>query len=123
MMFDYFDKADEQAANKTADDIYSFYTEEFYPMEYFLRSMARQYLSRNLMDTSEEHPLECDIVVETEEAFGLSTLEMPRIEKMYSESTGSVWLKERGIDDYRDLDNYPIYELMSIVQGFKDYEK
>lgn len=122
-MFDYFDKLTEQAANKSFDDIYAFYNEEFYPMEYFLRSMIRQYLSRNLMNTSEEHPLECDIIVETEDAFGLSTLEMPRIEKMFLEPiNGVIWLKERGIDDFRDLDTFPVYEQMSIIEGFREYE-
>lgn len=119
-MFDYFDKADEQAANKSFDDIYSFYTEEFYPMEYFMRSMIRQYLSRNLMDTSEDNPLECDITVETDNACGLSSLEMPRISKMYQEN-GIIWCE---VDDvWADLEDFSVYEQMSILESFKDYEK
>lgn len=121
-MFDYFDKLTEQAANKSFDDIYSFYNEEFYPMEYFLRSMIRQYISRNLIDKTEDNPLDCDIVVENQETFGLSSLEMPRIVKMWQDEQGIIWCQEQGIDEPAELDFYSPYELMSIIEGFKEYE-
>ena len=117
-MFDYFDKLTEQAANKSFDDIYAFYNEQYYPMEYFMRSMIRQYLSRNLMDTSEDKPFECDITVETDNACGLSSLEMPRITAMYQEN-GIIWCE---VDEtWADLEDFSVYEQMSIMDGISTY--
>lgn len=116
-MFEHFDKLDEQAGNKTPDEIYEFYTEQYYPIEYFMRSMLRQYFSRNLMDTDEEHPFKCDITVETDKAVGLSSLEMPLITAMHEEN-GIIWCEVDGV--WADLEDFSVYEQMSIMDGFKN---
>ncbi|MBQ3950728.1 MAG: hypothetical protein II661_09655 [Bacteroidales bacterium] len=116
-MFEYFDKLTEEAANKSFDDIYAFYNEEYYPMEYFIRSMIRQYISRNLMDTSEDKPLECEITVETDNACGLSSLQMPHISAMYQEDD-IIWCE---VDDvWADFEDFSVYEQMSILEGFNN---
>ena len=118
-----FEKLDEQAANKTPEKIREFYDDMFCPTEHYMRSMLRQYFSRNLIDTSEEYPLYTDIVFSYDGMFGLSSLEMPRIVEMFQDSEGIIWCREEGVGSCCELDFYSIHELMQIMDGFKEYEK
>lgn len=108
-------------ANKTSDELLEFYSESYYPMSMAFREMIRKYLSRHLMDTDEDHPLKCEITVERDGSIGLSSLEMPVITAMYQDDMGIIWCDEDGCTF--ELDSYSIDEQMSIIQGFKDYEK
>lgn len=106
--------------NRTFDEIYNYYTEEYWPKEFMLRQMIRNYFSRYLMDNDEDNPKEVDIIVELDNACGMSSLEMPRIKKMWQEN-GIIWCQEDWQDNPIDFDDYSIYEQMSILGDFKDY--
>lgn len=63
-------------------------------------------ISALLADTSEENHLKVDIVLEPEGTFGLSTLQMPRVEEIWQHE--GIMLKMRGeekpvkLEDYED---------------------
>ncbi len=100
--------------NKTAEQI-SHYYEQLGWIRLIFRESCRNYLSRTLMDNDEEHPFECDIVLEQEDAFGLSTLEMPHLTKMWQDpSEGYLHFEMEGYDDM-DFDSLRDEELMQII--------
>jgi len=113
----------EDTANKTADEIKQFYSEVYVPMTTTFREMIRKYFSRHLMDTDEDHPLKCEITYEPWSAYGLSFLDKSIIVAIYQHpSNGDIWLQEKDYGDH-SIDEYTIDELVSIIDGFKDYEK
>ena len=82
-------------ANKKREEIIAFYNEEYSKAETIMREMCRKYLSRLLMDTNEENKLVCEITIEPEGAFGMSSLEMPCIISAWQEpSDGTIWFEE-----------------------------
>ena len=73
--------------------------------------------------TSEEHPLECDITMGEEEAQGLSSLELPRIERLFQvEGEGTMWyhtkdsIDEAGNAWWGDLYQLPNSDLKVILK-------
>lgn len=70
--------------NKTVKDIEDSFSQYQY-LEKMIRESMRKYLSKTLMDTSEQNPLQCTIVLQTSEGFGLSTLNYPWIYKMWQD--------------------------------------
>ena len=102
--------------NKTPEQIRAFFHDTFQPVESAMREMCRKYVSRKLMDTSEDEPLECGITVEPDGAFGLSSLEMPNITQAWQDpSSGEIYFNEE-YNATCDFDNYPIHELIQIVE-------
>ena len=82
---------------------------------------CRHLISRHLMDTSEDNPLECDICLDTEDAIGLSTLEMLHVEKMFQDpSEGIIYFKYRGSDDVKDIDDMQTEELIIIAEWLEE---
>ena len=73
--------------SKSVADIKQMYHSQYQFMEQLLRESIRKYISRMLMDTSEDNPMNCNITLEYEEAFGLSTLQIPRITSMWQHPT------------------------------------
>ena len=103
-------------ANKSAKDIEQFYYETFLTAEEKLREMCRKYMSRVLMDTSEDNKHECCIPLELRGTFGLSTLEMPHVVAAYQDpSEGTIWFDEDGTGCPIDFDNYGTDELVQIA--------
>ena len=73
--------------NKSVAEIKTMYHSQYQFMEKMIRESIRKYLSRMLMDTSEDNPMNCIITLDCEEAFGLSTLQIPRITSMWQHPT------------------------------------
>lgn len=84
-----------------------------------LREDLRHQISAILMDTSEENPRICDIVIGEEEACGLSTLEMPRIIKCFDHYDGTQWFLIEGCEDYTEGDELSTNDLRTILEGLK----
>lgn len=76
-----------KTSNKSVAEIKTIYHSQYQFMEKMLRESIRKYLSRMLMDTSEDNPMNCSITLEYEEAFGLSSLQFPRITSMWQHPT------------------------------------
>ncbi len=107
----------EHLMNKTLDEIKTAY-KKFSCDEDNLREMIRLRLSRMLMDTSEDNKLKCEIVLDTHECFGLSSLEMPWITSMWQEPTEGDIVFD--IDDGRSVryfDGLTTEELMLIINN------
>lgn len=102
--------------NKTFEEIESYYN-DLVDMEQEVREMIRFFLSRKLMDTSEDNKLECDIALETDDCFGLSSLNLPWVTSMWQHPTEGYITFD--IDDgrsERDFDELSTEELMTIIK-------
>ena len=108
----------EQYMNKSPKDIYDTYDRlEFAKREF--RESARLFLSRLLMDTSEEHPMECDFIVEPEGTFGLSTLEMPHLKAMWMDPIeGIIYLQYEEYGHPIDFDDEQDTIINQIIQEY-----
>ena len=106
----------EHLMNKTLDEIKAAYNEWSHD-EDDIREMIRLYLSKRLMDTSEDNKLECDIVLETEDCCGLSSLDMPWIIAMWQHPTEGwiTFLTDTRCE--RDFDDMDTEELIIIAEG------
>ena len=89
-----------------------------------LRQMIRNYFSRQLMDTNEDDKMEVDIVVDVEDAMGLSSLELPNIIKMWQHpKEGWITFETYGGGEY-DFDDWTTRELVQIMNDFdENYSK
>ena len=87
--------------------------------------VCREYISRHLMDTSEENKVEVDIILESDEDCGLSSLLLPTIDTIYQQpGTGEIIIHIQGELEERDLDEYTkvypdLYE--QVTEYFYDY--
>lgn len=74
----------------------------------------RHKISALLMDTDEEHPIECDITIGEDYSCGLSSLEMPCITKCFQQpGEGIIWFYLDGKDwvAFDDIDVRDLYEI------------
>lgn len=90
------------------------------------REKIRHWLSAILAETSEEHPMECDITIGEWDAQGLSSLELPNIVKCFQFEDGTIWFHEYGAvesdlktEKWTDFDDYDIRDLREIVKQLK----
>jgi hypothetical protein len=85
-----------------------------------VREMIRYYFSRNLMDTSAENQMKVDIVMETDETFGLSTNDMLRIVSIWQHpSEGIITFVLNGGEEI-DFDDIEISTLLKVMTDFND---
>lgn len=78
-----------KAMNKNVTELESMHVQYKF-LENMLRESVRKYLSKLLMNTSEENPLECKICLVNDEAIGLSTLNFPWVYKMWQHPTEGI---------------------------------
>lgn len=104
---------EEETNNMSAQEINTRY-EHVKKEEETLRESVRHFLSRHLMDTSEEKPMECSIVIE-HEACGLSDLEKTTIDRMYQDGEGIIWVYFFGDPIGMEIDDVPLECLIEIV--------
>lgn len=90
--------------------------EEIEEMYDVLRESVRHYLSRCLMDTSEENRKEVYIPLE-HGAVGLSTLEMPTIVSIWQHpSEGIICVRYEFSDEDIDLDDLSMEDIIQIAR-------
>jgi hypothetical protein len=105
--------------NRTPNEITKIFN-DFVSTEKNIRQMVRNYLSRQLMDTNEVEKMEVDIVVDVEDAMGLSSLELPNIIKMWQHPTeGWITFETYGGGEY-DFDDWTTRELVQIMNDFDE---
>ena len=86
-----------------------------------VREMIRFYFSRNLMNTSAENQIKVDIVLETDETFGLSTNDMLRIVSIWQHpSEGIITFVLNGGKEI-EFDDVDTSDLLKIMTNFDDY--
>lgn len=109
--------------NRTPNEITKIFN-DFVATEDNIRQMVRNYLSKQLMDTNEVDKMEVDIVVDVEDAMGLSSLELPNIIKMWQHPTeGWITFETYGGGEY-DFDDWTTRELVQIMNDFdENYSK
>lgn len=104
------DEIIELAHNKTCEDIVE--------MNLILSESIRQFLSRFLMDTSEENPKKGSWVIETDEDCGISDAQKITINSMYQHPTeGLIYIRFDGDDYYYNIDELSTELLVFIVQA------
>ena len=90
-----------------------------------MNQVCREYISRHLIDTSEENKVEVDIILESDEDCGLSSLLLPTIDTIYQQpGTGEIIIHITGEPEERDMDEYTsVYPdlLEKITEYFYDY--
>ena len=81
----------------------------------------RHEVSALLNGTSEEEPRECEIMeIGEDEACGLSSLELPMIDKAFEvEGEGTIWFHIYGEEDYRNFDEFSLSDLRKILAGLR----
>ena len=109
--------------NRTPNEITKIFN-NFVATEDNIRQMVRNYLSRQLMDTNENEKMDVDIVVEVEDAMGLSSLELPNIIKMWQHPTEGWIIFETYGGGVYDFDDWATRELVQIMNDFdENYSK
>ena len=84
------------------------------------RENIRKQLSAILMDTNEEHPLDCNIMIGEDEAMGLSTLQIPEIYQLFQQPTeGIIWTVINGYQQPVEFDNLTDFDIQQIAKYFE----
>ena len=86
-----------------------------------IREMIRFYFSRNLMDTSAENQIKVDIILETDETFGLSTNDMLRIVSIWQEPCEGIITFVLNGGEEIDFDDIEISTLLNVMTEFENY--
>lgn len=84
------------------------------------RENIRRKLSAILMDTKEEHPLDCNILIGQDEVFGLSSLQMPKIIRLFQQpSEGIIWAVIEGYEQPVEFDDLTDDDVKNIAVYFR----
>lgn len=85
------------------------------------REDLRHKLSAILMDTDEQHPLECNILIGESEAQGLSSLELPLVTSIFQQpSEGIIWFNIYGCKNPIEFDNMNLEDIINIINYFEN---
>ena len=76
----------------------------------------RHKLSALLMDTSEEYPMECNILImeDNDENCGLSSNELPLVVGAFQDSEGIIWFDIYGMSEPIEFDDLDIEDIQTI---------
>lgn len=86
-------------------------------MQEQLNQSIRNFYSRNLIDTSSDNPLNVSITLTTPDAFGLSSNDMIRIEKIWQHPTeGYIDMKIYGCETIMPFEQFSNEELLFIAE-------
>ena len=78
------------------------------------RESLRRKFSALLMNTDEQHPMSCEVLLE-EEIFGLSTLQIPKCIGVFQEpKEGIIWFIIEYFENPVEFDNMFITDLINI---------
>lgn len=81
------------------------------------RESLRRKFSALLMNTDEQHPVSCNVLLE-EEVFGLSTLQIPKCIGVFQEpKEGIIWFILEYCEDPIEFDDMFIGDLINIYNN------
>lgn len=111
------DQVIEMAHNRTYGNIVG--------ISLLLQESMRQYFQRMLADTSEESPLECNLIIDTTESQGLSEAEKPCIIGMYQDpNEGIVYFKFEGDEEHwYEIDYFTLDCQLDIIRAIETNDK
>lgn len=86
-----------------------------------IKQVIRQSVSKLLINTSEKQPLECEIVIESIESIGLSSVLLPRINKIWQEcSEGWIRFKYEDNNIIHEFDSLELDIMLQILKGLEN---
>lgn len=84
------------------------------------REKLRRRLSAILMDTDEQHPMECNVLIGESEAQGLSSLELPVVVSVFQQpSEGIIWFNIYGCKDSIEFDDMNLEDIVKVINYFE----
>lgn len=102
-----------ETMNKNYSEIKEYFNSSY--DEGTMRKMLRNYFSHNLM--GQDNIIKCEFTLETDEAFGLSTLQMPYIKGIWQHSTeGDILVVFEGGQEL-EMDDLSVEELIKILDN------
>ena len=88
------------------------------------KEQLRHKLSAILMDTCEEKPMHCNIVIGEEQAMGLSSLQMPIVTGAFQlPSEGIIYFNIQGFNEPVEFDDMHKKDLIKILNALKTETK
>lgn len=102
--------------NRTSEQIVAMY-DKLRDDETALRESIRHFLSRHLMDTSEEKPMTVGLTLQGG-AMGLSELEKPEVGIMFQDQEGIIWVHITGMAEPMELDDVALDWQVELVDFF-----
>ena len=86
-----------------------------------LKERLRKEISKFLIDTNESYPLKCDIIVGEDEAFGLSSLQLPRIYELFQiPGEGIIYYKLEGANDFEEIETLTKSDLTNVLNYLEE---
>ena len=86
-----------------------------------LKEHLRREISKFLIDTDEQHPLKCNIIVGEDEAFGLSSLQLPRICELFQiPGEGIIYYKLEGTNDFEEIETLTKSDLTNVLNYLEE---
>lgn len=82
---------------------------------------VRHELSALIMDTTEENPLKCEIVIGEDDACGLSSLELPWVVGIFQDSDACIWVNIDGMSEPMNFDDLTLNDVKTILDDIKCY--
>jgi DNA-directed RNA polymerase subunit RPC12/RpoP len=79
----------------------------------------RHELSALIMDTTEENPLQCEVIIGEDEAQGLSTLQMPLVVGVFQDCYACIWVNIEGAEEPTNFDDLTLGDVKSILKEVK----
>lgn len=83
----------------------------------------RRRLSALLMDTDEQHPMRCNVLIGESEAQGLSSLELPTVVSIFQQPCeGIIWFNIYGCDKPMEFDSMNIEDIKKVIKYLEDVQ-
>lgn len=86
-----------------------------------LKERLRKEISKFLIDTDENHPLKCNVIIGEDEAFGLSSLQLPRICELFQiPGEGIIYYKLEGTNDFEEIETLTKSDLTNVLNYLEE---
>jgi hypothetical protein len=86
-----------------------------------LKEHLRKEISKFLIDTDEQHPLKCNVIIGEDEAFGLSSLQLPRICELFQiPGEGIIYYKLEGTNDFEEIETLTKSDLTNVLNYLEE---
>ena len=86
-----------------------------------LKEHLRREISKFLIDTDENHPLKCNVIIGEDEAFGLSSLQLPRICELFQiPGEGIIYYKLEGTNDFEEIETLTKSDLTNVLNYLEE---
>ncbi len=85
------------------------------------KEVVRKEISKFLIDTDENHPLKCNVIIGEDDAFGLSSLQLPRICELFQiPGEGIIYYKLEGTNDFEEIETLTKSDLTNVLNYLEE---